>query len=227
MNEVMILRRGGGSKLSAAIGVTYPAESTCICTNGTKTLVSKATNGQWVFPIPKEGKWTVLAGDKSREVEINSLGQCVVINLKETVLFDRANSSGWVSMVNVTGKGSAEVSDGVMSINGAMDYDGHAEYYTFLRYYSTRVDITSEGSALRINATSFTENAKLVAFTNPAKVCPGILNDPSITYFTADVLKSQPITAAGATLELPVGNYYVGVLVDGTGQVSTSKVWIE
>ena len=52
---------GGGTKLFAAIGVTYPAGSTLTCTNGTKTLTAKTTSGQWVFAIPSAGIWTVTA----------------------------------------------------------------------------------------------------------------------------------------------------------------------
>lgn len=235
MNEVMILRRGGGGNLFAAIGVTYPASNTCTCSNGKKTLVAKAKNGQWIFSIPKPAslpeRWTVTSTDgvdsKSKDVSIDSEGQCVTVNLKETVLFDRSNSAGWISLANVAGKGSAAVDNGIMSISGAIDVGGHAEYYTFLRYYAERIDTTSAGTKLRISASGFTANAKLVAFTDPSKVCPGILNNSQITYNTVEVLASQTISATGAEMELPVGNYYVGILVDGNGQVSTPKVWIE
>ena len=63
-----------GSKLFAAIGVTYPAGSTLTCTNGTKTLTAKNTSGQWVFAIPEAGTWTVTAtqgpNTKSQSVSI-------------------------------------------------------------------------------------------------------------------------------------------------------------
>ena len=76
---------GGGTKLFAAIGVTYPAGSSCTCTNGTKTLKAKTTSGQWVFAIPESGTWTVSCTDgtdtASKTVEITSEGQSVSVEL--------------------------------------------------------------------------------------------------------------------------------------------------
>ena len=75
MGEAFITRRGGGtSKAFAVIGVTYPAGSTCTCTDGTKTLTLKDTGGQGFFLIPYAAVWTVTASDgtntKSQSVEI-------------------------------------------------------------------------------------------------------------------------------------------------------------
>lgn len=76
---------GGGTKLFAAIGVTYPEGSTCTCTNGTKTLKAKNTSGQWVFAIPETGTWTVSCTDgkesASESVEITTEGQSVKLEL--------------------------------------------------------------------------------------------------------------------------------------------------
>lgn len=75
----MIFVLSGGTKLFAAIGVTYPEGSTLTCTDGTKTLKAKTTTGQWVFSIPYAGTWTVTATDgtntKSESVEITAEGQ--------------------------------------------------------------------------------------------------------------------------------------------------------
>ena len=96
----MIYVLSGGTKLFAAIGVTYPAGSTCTCSNGTKTLKAKNTSGQWVFAIPEAGTWTVTAGDKSRSVSITKEGQFESVNLAILVLFDSGDNvevtGGWV-----------------------------------------------------------------------------------------------------------------------------------
>ncbi len=83
---------GGGVKLFAAIGVTYPAGSTLTCTNGTKTLKAKTTTGQWVFAIPEVGTWTVTATDPtgatepaSETVEITHEGQSVNVELSHAL----------------------------------------------------------------------------------------------------------------------------------------------
>jgi hypothetical protein len=80
-----IMLSGGGTKLFAALGVTYPAGSTVTCTNGSKTLTAKTTSGQWVFAIPEVGTWTVTSTDgtntKSQSVSITSEGQLETVTL--------------------------------------------------------------------------------------------------------------------------------------------------
>lgn len=51
----------GGKKetIYGYINITYPSGSTLTCSNGTKTLKAKNTNGTWVFIIPASGTWTV------------------------------------------------------------------------------------------------------------------------------------------------------------------------
>ena len=75
-----------GTKLFAAIGVTYPAGSTATCSKGTKTLTAKNTSGQWVFAIPEAGTWTVTAGNKSQSVIISDEGQFESVNLASLYL---------------------------------------------------------------------------------------------------------------------------------------------
>lgn len=82
---------GGSCKLFAAIGVTFPADSTCECTNGTKTLRAKSKNGKFVFGVPSAGEWTVRcfngtdyessSSKTSKSVEITSEGQTVNVEL--------------------------------------------------------------------------------------------------------------------------------------------------
>ena len=72
-------------KLFAVIGVTYPAGSTCTCTNGSKTLTAKDTSGKAIFVIPSAGTWTVKAAkgsqSKSVAVKITTEGQVETVAL--------------------------------------------------------------------------------------------------------------------------------------------------
>lgn len=115
MGEAFITRRGGGIPY-AVIGVTYPAGSTCTCTNGTRTLTAKDTTGEAMFIIPSAGTWTVTAvdGDKtaSKAAEITAEGQVEAIELSYYLtLFDHndggdntAVTGGWVFDGGGTGK---------------------------------------------------------------------------------------------------------------------------
>lgn len=101
MADAFIVRRGGGggTKLFAAIGVTYPQGSKCECTNGTKTLKAKSTDGQWVFAVPSEGEWMVRCYDgddfassankkESEKIVITAEGQFASVELTyQLVLF--------------------------------------------------------------------------------------------------------------------------------------------
>lgn len=59
MSESLIVRRGGVNKdLFAIISVTYPAGSTCTCSDGTTTLTAKDTSGYALFNV-KAGTYTV------------------------------------------------------------------------------------------------------------------------------------------------------------------------
>ena len=88
MKGAIMLSGGGSGKLFAAIGVKYNPGETCTCTKDTKVLTAKNTSGQWVFAVPEEGTWKVVAGDKSQDVIITSEGQFESVNLSETVLFE-------------------------------------------------------------------------------------------------------------------------------------------
>lgn len=93
MGDCFITRRSGGtSKAYAVIGVTYPAGSTCTCTDGTKTLTLKDTSGQGFFLIPYAAAWTVTATNgtntKSQSVEITNEGQLESVTLSYELIIN-------------------------------------------------------------------------------------------------------------------------------------------
>lgn len=87
MSESFIVRRGGSGNgtIFASIAVTYPSESTCTCTNGTKTLTLKDKTGHGIFNVPTLGTWTVTATDgthtASKSIDITYQGQNTAITL--------------------------------------------------------------------------------------------------------------------------------------------------
>ena len=98
MNEVMILRRGGGVRLFAAIGVEYQPGAACRCVgkNTKKELAAKDVSGLWIFPVPAVDDWTVIVSlnGRSREktVSITKKNQCEKISLPFTLeLLSREN----------------------------------------------------------------------------------------------------------------------------------------
>lgn len=101
MGEAFITRRGGSSaKVYAIIGVTYPAGSTCTCTDGTKTLMLKNTSGQGFFIIPYAAAWTVSCTDgtktASETVGITIEGQSAKIELSYGMLLYKSGEGAIV-----------------------------------------------------------------------------------------------------------------------------------
>lgn len=71
---------------SATINITYPAGSTCTCSDGTTTLSAPDTSGTWDCIVPNAGTWTVSStdGDKSKsaDVVITTDGQSESVTLQ-------------------------------------------------------------------------------------------------------------------------------------------------
>ena len=99
---------------SATINVTYPAGSTCTCSDGTTTLTAPNTSGSWTCIVYNAGTWTVSStdGDKSKStnVVITTDGQTESVTLQYiTYLFkdgETYNSltGGWQGYVNAEKK---------------------------------------------------------------------------------------------------------------------------
>lgn len=109
---------------AATINITYPAGSTCTCTDGTTTFAAPDTSGTWACIVPNAGTWTAAATDgvenTSETVSITTDGQIVAIELSYLLwLYKSGNTynavtGGWsVSEHHSTG-GSF---DGVLTLN--------------------------------------------------------------------------------------------------------------
>ena len=121
-------------KLFSVIGVTYPAGSTCTCTNGSKTLTAKNTSGKAIFVIPSAGTWTVKAvnGNKSasKAVSITAEGQVETVTLTYG-LYIFKNGSGLTSGYSIKSNSmisAPTVSSDTISWSGNSESGGVAFY---------------------------------------------------------------------------------------------------
>ena len=97
----------GASKVFAAISVNYPVGSTCICTDGVRTLKLKDTSGQDFFLVPYAATWTVSCYDgvdynssenkTSKTIEITSKWQNIKINLNYDLLLYKSGEGAIVT----------------------------------------------------------------------------------------------------------------------------------
>ena len=109
---------------SATINITYPAGSTCTCSDGTTTLSAPDTSGTWACIVPNAGTWTAAATDgvenTSETVSITTDGQIVAIELSYLLwLYKSGNTynavtGGWSVSKHPSTGGSF---DGVLTLN--------------------------------------------------------------------------------------------------------------
>lgn len=92
---------------AATINITYPAGSTCTCSDGTTTLSAPDTSGTWACVVPNAGTWTLSCTDgtdsTSEAVTITTDGQSVSVALSYFLWLYKdgdtcdAVSGGWSS----------------------------------------------------------------------------------------------------------------------------------
>lgn len=109
---------------AATINITYPAGSTCTCSDGTTTLSAPDTSGTWACIVPNAGTWTAAATDgvenTSESVSITTDGQIVSIELSYLLwLYKSGNiynavTGGWSVPKTPSTGGSF---DGVLTLN--------------------------------------------------------------------------------------------------------------
>lgn len=90
---------------AATINITYPAGSTCTCSDGTTTLSAPDTSGTWACIVPNAGTWTVTstsgAETDSKAVTITTDGQSTSVELGYALYLFRPNdpcedvTGGW------------------------------------------------------------------------------------------------------------------------------------
>lgn len=115
---------------AATINITYPAGSTCTCSEGTTTLSAPDTSGTWACIVPNAGTWTVTSTSgtetDSKAVTITTDGQSTSVELSYALFLFKPNAPSdiiageWEMPVNSTVTAEAELT--VKSVN---NYNGN------------------------------------------------------------------------------------------------------
>lgn len=137
---------------AATINITYPAGSTCTCSDGTTTISAPDTSGTWTCIVPNAGTWTVAATDgvenTSESVSITTDGQTVAVELSYYTYLFKPNTD----TTNVTGGWQ-------LNSNGSLDSAGDQLVATFTNAYN----YGKAFNVATINKIDFTEFTTLVA----------------------------------------------------------------
>lgn len=110
---------------AATINITYPAGSTCTCSDGTTTLSAPDTSGTWACIVPNAGTWTATSTSEtetdSKAVTITTDGQSTSVELSYALFLFKPNAPSdiiageWEMPVNSTVTAEAELA--VKSVN--------------------------------------------------------------------------------------------------------------
>lgn len=133
---------------AATINITYPAGSTCTCSDGTTTLTAPDTSGTWVCTVPNAGTWTVTSTSEtetdSKAVTITTDGQSTSVELSYALFLFKPNapssiiSGEWEMPANSTVTAEAELTvKSVNNFNGDRTLSARTKGQIDLTEYST------------------------------------------------------------------------------------------
>lgn len=133
---------------SATINITYPAGSTCTCSDGTTTLSAPDTSGTWACIVPNAGTWTVTSTSgtetDSKAVTITTDGQSTSVELSYALFLFKPNAPSsiiageWEMPRNSTVTAEAELTvKSVNNYNGDRTWSARTKGQIDLTEYST------------------------------------------------------------------------------------------
>ena len=130
------------------INITYPAGSTCTCSDGTTTLSAPDTSGTWACIVPNAGTWTVTSTSgtetDSKAVTITTDGQSTSVELSYALFLFKPNAPSdiiageWEMPANSAVTAEAELTvKSVNNFNGNRIISAHTKGQIDLTEYST------------------------------------------------------------------------------------------
>ena len=133
---------------AATINITYPAGSTCTCSDGTTTISAPDTSGTWACIVPNAGTWTVTSTSgtetDSKAVTITTDGQSTSVELSYALFLFKPNAPSdiiageWEMPGNSTVAAEAElVVKSVNNYNGDRAISARTKGQIDLTEYST------------------------------------------------------------------------------------------
>ena len=221
----MIYVLSGGAKAFAVICVTYPAGSTCTCSNGSKTLKLKDTGGQGFFLIPYKATWEVTCTDgkntKSQSVEITSEGQSESVALSyQLVLYDGGQVVPW----SVVKSGNAVVnldSSGKIATTGGPDGCEHVVYPTSKIDLTKYTKLCAHAKITEYMDVTYQKEHLCVLTNTPSNSDANNNSTNTVSYSFFDTSEGDFVIDISSL----TGQYYVGF--KGRDSAWVSRVWLE
>lgn len=173
---------------AATINITYPAGSTCTCSDGTTTISAPDTSGTWACIVPNAGTWTVTSTSgtetDSKAVTITTDGQSTSVELSYALFLFKPNAPSdiiageWEMPGNSTVTAEAELV--VKSVNN----------YNSNRSISARtkgqIDLTEYSTLQATCKASGGSNTKLEVYSGSSVVASAAIGT-NLTTVTVDI----------------------------------------
>ena len=173
---------------AATINITYPAGSTCTCSEGTTTLSAPDTSGTWACIVPNAGTWTVTSTSgtetDSKAVTITTDGQSTSVELSYALFLFKPNAPSdiiageWEMPVNSTVTAEAELT--VKSVN---NYNGDR---TISARTKGQIDLTEYSTLQATCKASGGSNTKLEVYSGSSAVASTAIGT-DLTTVTVDI----------------------------------------
>lgn len=173
---------------AATINITYPAGSTCTCSDGTTTLSAPDTSGTWACIVPNAGTWTVTSTSgtetDSKAATITTDGQSTSVELSYALFLFKPNAPSdiiagkWELTSNSTVTAKAELK--VESVNNYNRDD------TISARTKGRIDLTEYSTLQATCKASGGSNTKLEVYRGSSAVASAAIGT-SLTTVTVDI----------------------------------------
>lgn len=173
---------------AATINITYPAGSTCTCSDGTTTLSAPDTSGTWACIVPNAGTWTVTSTSEtetdSKAVTITTDGQSTSVELSYALFLFKPNAPSdiiageWETPGNGTVTAEAELT--VKSVNA---YNGDR---TISARTKGQIDLTEYSTLQATCKASGGSNTKLEVYSGSSAVASAAIGT-DLTTVTVDI----------------------------------------
>lgn len=173
---------------AATINITYPAGSTCTCSEGTTTLSAPDTSGTWACIVPNAGTWTVTSTSgtetDSKAVTITTDGQSTSVELSYALFLFKPNAPSdiiageWEMPVNSTVTAEAE-----LTVKPVNNYNGDR---TISARTKGQIDLTEYSTIQATCKASGGHNTKLEVYSGSSTVASTAIGT-DLTTVTVDI----------------------------------------
>lgn len=217
---------------AATINITYPAGSTCTCSDGTTTLSAPDTSGTWVCIVPNAGTWTATSTSgtetDSKAIAITTDGQNTSVELSYvTYLYNLGDTcdaltGGWQAI----GKFNAPIDNGGYRgspsvVNGTASLDISLGGSCGLAVTKNKIDLTGyQTLTFRGDVTTLWECSLAIWSSTTGDYMPWPVASAAISTTGVSVECSLDLSAI-------TGSYYIGLALKNANAIAMKQLYLE